>query len=152
MNATLASEVIVIDANVAVWTMLPAVATPGVDAQGRFQSWIWDETQLVAPTLWLAECISAIRSLIYSRTVLSAEGHAAIRDLFALEVELVSLDEPLCHAALDWAARIGQAKAYDAFYLALADRLGAEFWTADRRLANAARQTGMSSAHWVGEP
>jgi hypothetical protein len=47
--------------------------------------------------------------------------------------------------------RLGQSKAYDAFYLALAERLKAEFWTADQRLANGARQLGANWAHWIGE-
>ena len=90
--------------------------------------------------------------LVYTRTLSPSEGHAAIADIFTLQVDLVLMDAPLCHAALDWAGRINQLRAYDAFYLALADHLGAEFWTADRRLANGARQAGMTGAHWMGEP
>ena len=39
--------------------------------------------------------------------------------------------------ALDLAERFSLPAAYDAHYLALADWLGGEFWTADRRLARA---------------
>ena len=56
-----------------------------------------------------------------------------------------------CQSALRWAARLNQARAYDAFHLALAEELGAEFWTADRRLANAAQRAGATWAHWIGE-
>jgi predicted nucleic acid-binding protein len=38
---------------------------------------------------------------------------------------------------LDLADRFALPAAYDAHYLALADWLGGEFWTADRRLAKA---------------
>jgi predicted nucleic acid-binding protein len=48
--------------------------------------------------------------------------------------------------ALDWSARLGQGKAYDGQYLATAERAGAELWTADRKLANAATAAG---AGWV---
>ena len=152
MSATSASEAIVIDANVAVWAILPVLATPGLQLMAQFGIWRQARIQAVAPMFWMAECVSAIRAAVYSRTITPVRGRTAITDLFALQVELVPMDEPLCLAAFDWAARIGQAKAYDAFYLALADHLGAEFWTADRRLANAARQAGMTTAHWVGEP
>ena len=35
--------------------------------------------------------------------------------------------------AMDWAERLNQTVAYDTQYLALAEQLGAEFWSADRR-------------------
>jgi predicted nucleic acid-binding protein len=49
------------------------------------------------------------------------------------------------------AAQIGQSKAYDAQYLALAARENAPLWTADRRLANAARGAGLDWVHWIGD-
>jgi predicted nucleic acid-binding protein len=45
--------------------------------------------------------------------------------------------------AFDWTLRLRRVAAYDSFYLALAQRLGCELWTFDRRLANAA------AAPWV---
>jgi predicted nucleic acid-binding protein len=45
--------------------------------------------------------------------------------------------------ALVWAERIGQRAAYDAVYLALAEYLNAELWTADKRLADAAQVAGV---------
>jgi predicted nucleic acid-binding protein len=53
--------------------------------------------------------------------------------------------------ALDWAERAGQAKAYDAQYLALAEEMRAEFWTADERLVRDVQQAGADWAHWIGE-
>ena len=48
-------------------------------------------------------------------------------------------DGELHERAIHLAERYSLNAAYDAHYLALADRLGAEFWTADRRLANSVR-------------
>jgi predicted nucleic acid-binding protein len=42
-----------------------------------------------------------------------------------------------------WTLRLNRAAAYDSFYLALAERLGCNLWTADRRLWQAV------SAGWV---
>ena len=70
----------------------------------------------------------------------------AIDDAFALGVEIVPSSQELCHAAFDWAGKLGHSRVYDGLYLALAERLGAEFWTADKRLARAAEQLGLS---WV---
>jgi predicted nucleic acid-binding protein len=39
--------------------------------------------------------------------------------------------------AMDLAERFSLPAVYDAHYLALAERLGGEFWTADRRLVEA---------------
>ena len=57
----------------------------------------------------------------------------------------------LCERAFDWATRLNQLPVYDSFFLALAEKLDAEFWTADRRLVNGARQVGVEWVHWVGE-
>lgn len=54
-------------------------------------------------------------------------------------------------SALEWAERLGQARTYDAQYLALAEHLGSVFWTADQRLVNRARQLGVEWVRWVGE-
>jgi predicted nucleic acid-binding protein len=46
-------------------------------------------------------------------------------------------DEQLHRRALALAERFSLPAAYDVHYLALADWLGGEFWTADRKLARA---------------
>lgn len=80
-----------------------------------------------------------------------AQAVVATEDLFALEVEMLPLDSALCKSALGWAERLQQSRAYDAFYIALAERLQVEFWTADKRLANATEQLGLNWVHWIGE-
>ena len=50
-----------------------------------------------------------------------------------------------------WAGRLNQSKTYDAQYVALAELERADFWTADRRLVNGARQAGAGWVHWIGE-
>jgi predicted nucleic acid-binding protein len=68
-----------------------------------------------------------------------------------IEVQTQPIDLSLCRAALNWASRLQQRRAYDALYLALAERMQTEFWTADKRLANAAQQLGVTWVHWIGE-
>jgi len=60
-------------------------------------------------------------------------------------------DKELLLAALRWAERLGQSKAYDAQYVALAEQMGAELWSADQRLVNALQAQEVSWAHWIGE-
>ena len=49
-------------------------------------------------------------------------------------------------STLSWGKRLAQSKAYDSFYLALAERMGEDLWTGDRRLFNRAQQLGVG---WV---
>lgn len=77
---------------------------------------------------------------------------AAVKDLFRLGIEILPSDLELCQLALSWAGRLGQSRAYDSYYLALAERLGTELWTGDQRLVNAARQLGLSWVHGLNEP
>jgi len=60
-------------------------------------------------------------------------------------------DPPLHRAALRIAQSCDTAAAYDAHYVALAKRLGAELWTADRRLAGHAASSGVT-VNVVGAP
>lgn len=142
------SATIVIDASLAVWAVLPLFAT--VDVVDRFADWRQRGCRLVAPAHWPAECTSAIRRAVHARAISDDQGHRALGDLMRLEVEVMPADEPLCRAALEWAARLGQARAYDGFYCALADELQGELWTADQRLARTAQQAGATWTHWVG--
>ncbi|HUS15296.1 MAG TPA: type II toxin-antitoxin system VapC family toxin [Chloroflexia bacterium] len=146
-----ASRTRVVDASLAVWAVLPAVAVAGVDVLTELGVWRQSGIRLVAPVLWLAEATSAIRATVYTRQISIEEGRVALRDMFDLPIETLQITAESCQAAFEWAARLQQAKAYDAFYLAVADELNAEFWTADRRLVNGARQAGMARVHWIGD-
>jgi predicted nucleic acid-binding protein len=77
----------------------------------------------------------------------SAEAEWMIEGLFALELQTIPPTPELQRAALGWAERIGQSQAYHSQYLALAESLSAEFWTADARLAQALKKLGVS---WIG--
>lgn len=108
--------------------------------------WRMDRVHLVAPDIWLPEVISVVRQAVYLHLIAPEDGLAAAEDVFRLGVEVIPSDFDLCRRALAWAERLGQSKAYDSFYLALAEQLGAELWTGDVRLRNRAHQLG---AGWV---
>jgi predicted nucleic acid-binding protein len=140
---------LVIDANLAVRTIFPI----GDGAELRLtERWRQEGRLIYAPELWLAEMTSVIRRMAYAGLITKQEGKSAVQDMFALEVQVINADAALCAAAYDWAEKLGQSKAYDGFYLALAEKLSlekesqVEFWTADRRLFNQAQGAGVS---WV---
>ena len=122
----------VVDANIAIQTVLDIT-----DNLERF----WERIDLeqitpCAPRLWLSETTSAIRFLLSQKEITSEEAEQALRTIHGLRVEIINEDEELCLRALELAGKLGQSKAYDAIYLALAEKLVANFWTADERLAN----------------
>ena len=52
-------------------------------------------------------------------------------------------------SAFAWTRRLNRAAAYDSFYLALAEGLQCDLWTADRRLFNA---VDLPWVHLAGAP
>lgn len=126
----------VIDANIAVNTALDIT-----DELERFWERI-DKEQITpcAPRLWLSETTFAIRFLLSQKEITADEAEQALRTIHGLKVEIINEDEELSLRALELAGKLGQSKAYDAFYLALAEKLVAAFWTADEKLANRCRK------------
>ena len=126
------SSDIVVDASFAVLAVLPY--SPRDTVLQHFAAWHQADRRILAPALWLSEAVSVIRKQTYFDTLTQAESRTATEDLWALGVTTVPIDLELCHSALRWAERLGQARAYDGFYLALAERHEADFWTMDQRL------------------
>ncbi len=139
---------IAIDANLGMWAVL---SLPDGGALECLVRWRRQGRRLVAPGLWLAEVASAIRRSVHLRAISSHEGEVALDDLLALDIDIIPMDGSLCRAASRWATQLGHSRAYDGFYMALAERLNAEFWTGDRRLARGAQQAGANWVHWIGE-
>jgi predicted nucleic acid-binding protein len=117
-----------------------------VVARRRFRVWLESGTLLFAPALWQYEVTSALRRLISRRELTSKQADAVLDTLYALGVESVAPTPELQRSALRWAERLGRSKAYDSAYLAVGERLGATFWTADRHLVRNAQSLGLD---WV---
>jgi predicted nucleic acid-binding protein len=103
------------------------------------QAWdAWEESNeaISAPTLVLYEVTNALYR--YQRQgLLSAETvNIALQAALALPIQLIG-DAELHLRAKSLAVGFNLPAAYDAHYLALAERLGSELWTADKRLVQA---------------
>ena len=140
---------IAVDANFAIRAILPMEGKSGI--LEHFVSWHQSRSKIYAPDILLPEAVSVIQRGIFDHWITEAEGQIAIEDLFRLGIELVPSDVELCQAAMAWASRLRQSKANDGFYLAVAERKGAELWTADERLRNQAQQLGLSWVRWIEE-
>ena len=71
--------------------------------------------------------------------------------VLALNIRCLAPTAHLHKQAHRWADRLGEARAYGAHYLALAEQEGIELWSADRRLANGSQQAGAHWVHWIGD-
>lgn len=139
---------IVIDAGVAIWTVLPIMST--INVVSNMVMWRQAGIELYAPALWFAETTSVVRRAVSNNLITTDEGCLATEDIIALDITIAAMTPAHCRSALAWADRLGQAKAYDGFYLALAEELGAPFYTTDQRLANGAHQKGIPWVLWIG--
>jgi predicted nucleic acid-binding protein len=131
-------RIAVIDANLAVKTVVPnAVRAQCYAALNDLmcEGYVW-----VAPTLWAYETTSAICKAVHFAYLTEDEGWRALHQLAILGITLRSPDAIDNHNAMQWTLKLGRAAAYDSYYLALAERLDCELWTADQRLVNAAGQ------------
>ena len=139
----------VIDANLIAAMVLPL---PYSDlAARRIMNWKQAGLELLAPVLLEYEVAAILRKAVMARWLSTDLAVEAMGDILALRVRCVTPTRDVYERALRWAGRLGRSKAYDAHYLALAEQQGAELWTADKRLAAAAKQAGAHWVHWVGE-
>ena len=92
----------------------------------------------LTPAVLFSEFPSLLRKLIARRHLEVGEGARILRALIALKVEVVPTDERLILRAWDIATDLGQSDTFDALGYATAEAYDAEFWTCDRRFANAA--------------
>lgn len=102
----------------------------------------WQESDyaVVAPALIYYEVSNALHRLALARQLLPERASQALEVALSLNVTLYN-DAQLHQRALTLARELLLPATYDAHYLALAERLEAEFWTADRRLVNLVQAT-----------
>ena len=111
---------------------------PDTPAMQLWETWQEEARTLVAPTLLFYEITNALHRYTAHGELLPEEAKDLLHLAFRLGIILYG-DEHLHTAALELASRLSLPATYDAHYLAVAQRLRAEFWAADRRLANAVR-------------
>lgn len=107
-------------------------------AEALWEDWRRDRRQVAAPTLLYYEVANALWRYAVRGEVSPDDARELLELALRLDIQLFG-DAQLHRRALELARGFAFPAAYDAHYLALAERLGAELWTADARLVGAVR-------------
>lgn len=118
-------------------------------AEALWRSWAQNGMRPMAPSLFPYEITAVIRKAIRQNRVSASFGQQALRQALAFGVRLYTF--PGIHErALALSLQFNRPSAYDEHYLALAEKTGVDFWTADERLYNAVHAK-LPWVHWLGE-
>jgi len=138
---------IVIDASVALkWWLRDEDSTAEAD---QIQTdFLCDKVNLAAPTLLDYEVVNTFKMAVVRNRIDEPYALSAISDLIAYDIERHDTRsiQPL---AFKLACRY-QPSVYDAAYLALAQTLGFDFYTGDKRLFNAVGNV-FNWVKWIGD-
>jgi predicted nucleic acid-binding protein len=136
-----------VDANIVVKLVVPEPDRPL--ALALWGKWLKEDREIVAPYLFSFEVTSAIWRKAKRGLMSVEEAREAIRGALMLGVRLLHPSN-ISLKAFDLAARFDRPAAYNAHYLALAEMMEGEFWTADERLYNAVRDD-FPNIRWLGD-
>ena len=132
------SGYVVVDASVAVKWVITEVLSQ--EALALLRSWGRDGITAITPYLMAAEVSNALHKRVISQELSVAAASDLMETLLASGIEL--RETPLIHVrAIQLASELGQRAAYDSHYLALAEELDCDLWTADARFYRAAQSS-----------
>lgn len=103
------------------------------DHETLWVSWLSAERPMIAPRLAHYEVANALHKARRKGRMTEVLVQRAMRDLVALPISIMD-DDALPFEALAMADTLNMPATYDAHYVALAARFGADLWTSDRRL------------------
>ena len=133
---------VVVDSGIVIASVLPEPLSG--KAETLLKHYEQNAFQLAAPTLFLYEIVAVMRKSVFRNIITDAEAQTRLNLLLAQPIQLM-IDNQLLRRAYDIATQFNRPTAYDAQYLAVAERLGCEFWTANERLYNSVSTT----LNWV---
>ena len=119
-------------------------------AEDVYRRWTSESRPIFVPSLFYPEVTSAIRKRVFRKMIVPSDAPLLLDEALDWNITIWTDERPIQANALEFATRFNRPKAYDAQYLALADLLGCELWTADRRLVNAVAGE-LPWVRWIGE-
>jgi predicted nucleic acid-binding protein len=136
----------VIDSGILLATVL--IEQYSKEAKALIKSLTEQQIEIAVPVLFRYEIVAVMRKHVYRGTLTGEEATNNYALLLAQPVQAM-VDDALLRRGYELAAQTNRPTAYDSQYLAVAERLGCEFWTADERLYNALN-TQLSWVKWLG--
>ena len=113
-----------------------------------WEAWKAQDIRVAAPILFQYEIVAVPRKHVH-RGILSVEKGNLIPETL-LQIPVVCYISPkLLFRAYELATELNRPTAYDSQYLALAESLHCDFWTADEKLFNAVGNR-LSWVKWLG--
>lgn len=111
--------------------MVPQQVDPAV--VDLVDGWIEEGLDLVGPALLYSEVVSVVRQQAHRGTLEAADAEQLLGLFLRLGIRRID-DVRLYRRAFELATRYGHSRAYDAQYLAVAEREQCLLWTADNEL------------------
>lgn len=102
-------------------------------AESLWREWHRQGKAVTAPPLLCYEITSVLRNAVYRGRITQEEGLQILEYLLALSIRFLA-PEKMHLNAWQIATSLRQPAAYDAHYLALAQNIGCDLWTGDKRL------------------
>ena len=137
---------VVVDASLAVKVVVPEQFSDRAKALVLY--WEMQGVELVTPEFMALKFASAIRKKIHEGLLTSEDAKRLMLELYQSGIDF-RRSRPLHSQAIDLAVELNQRLAYDCHYLALAESLGCDFWTADQPFYRAARNSH-ARVRWIG--
>jgi predicted nucleic acid-binding protein len=129
---------VVIDSSVLLATILPE--TYSDTAREKLGEWITGGARISAPLLLQYELAAILRRHVYTGKLTIEQARLHLQSLLAFDIRYFR-SKHLTLRAYEIATQFNQPRAYDAHFLAVAEFLDCEFWTADERLVNSMQTT-----------
>ncbi|MGH2561354.1 MAG: type II toxin-antitoxin system VapC family toxin [Thermomicrobiales bacterium] len=138
---------VIVDTSLAVkWVLPESDSDVALELAAR---WRWGRRNIIVPAWFACEVANVFFQRIRQRSITLADAQDLLIEIM-VAVRPVAVSIIVGSRALDIAHSLGQRASYDAYYLALAEHLDCELWTADERFWRAA-QPAFPRIRWVGE-
>jgi len=138
---------VVVDASLAIkWILNEPYTDRELTIAGE---WAATETRPAAPCLLLVEATNVLHRRMLKGDISSSQAVHLLAGFLNMGIEV--RESPQIHLrALELAQELQMPAVYDTHYLALADIMGCELWTADERFFNSVK-VHKPQVRWLGE-
>ena len=113
------------------------------------QHWEQAAEEFVSTTFLQLEATSVLRNQVFRQNLTQDEGEEAIETFRALPIRYYPMERFL-GPAWDVAKRVNAPRLHDMIYIALAEAISCDLWTADRRLVRLLAPHS-PLANWIGD-